>query len=109
VAGQYINFNDRTTPRNVKDETRDESRNRKIALVNTNPVFTLDELRLVTRMHHRTGNDSYHIVVPLDAPVEVSISKESVEVPPLHACLIPAKSGFYSTTPTAPTRVIRVS
>jgi len=109
VAGQYINFNDRTLPRTVRDQTRDETRNRKITLVNTNPHFSLEELRLVNRMHHRTGSDSYHFLIPVDGDVEVSIGKESVTVPRLHACFIPAKSGFYNTTPSAPTRVIRVS
>ncbi len=108
-ARNLVNFKDRTVPRIVADETKEESRNRKIPLVTTNPAFTLEELRLVSKMHQRANGDSFHIIIPVDGPLVVSCTGMSVELKKFEACLIPAKLGFYSTIPKAPTRVIRVS
>ena len=89
-------------------DTPGDSRNRKMPLISTNPAFLLEEIRLVAKMHHRTGNQQFHVLLPLDAPIEVSVTGCTVQVPKYSACFIPAKTGFYSTIPTEPTRILRV-
>lgn len=108
-AKDYINFKDRRLPRNVADKTQAESRNRKISLINTCPAFSLEEIRLVSKMPHRAGGDSFHIIIPIDGDMEVTTSKHTTRVNRGCACFIPAKLGFYNTVPDGPMRFLRVA
>jgi mannose-6-phosphate isomerase class I len=72
------------------------SHNRKFPIINKCPFFKVDDLRLVEDWHDDTSSTaSFHIITPIDGPVEVGRDDRTTSVPAGSSCLVPAVFGEY--------------
>lgn len=108
-AVRQIRFAERAASR-IRSDVRPIDRSRKIPLVNISPDFDVDELRLIDYFFGRTNGTAPHVLCPTGKPVVVETSAGSVSVPPLSACIVPAKAGDYHIKGGGvPVKVLRVT
>lgn len=108
-AVRQIRFAERAASR-IRSDVQPIDRSRKIPLVNISPDFDVDELRLIDYFFGRTSGAAPHVLCPTSKTVVVETSAGSVTVPPLSACIVPAKAGDYHVKGAGePAKVLRVT
>lgn len=108
-AVRQIRFAERAASR-IRSDVQPIDRSRKIPLVNISPDFDVDELRLIDYFFGRTNGTAPHVLCPTGKAVVVETSAGSVTVPPLSACIVPAKAGDYHVKGgDEPAKVLRVT
>ncbi len=109
-AIKSIDFMDRTTSR-IPGVSDLADRNRKFALINKCPFFTVDDLKLTDSWNDNTNSTkSMHILSAINNKIIISNDNIEVVVPKGRTCLVPADFGQYKISlPNGNTTVIKTT
>ena len=109
LALRCIHFQDRTLAR-IRGESGLVNRNRKIPIITTCPFFTIDDIRLVYKLHDHTDGSTFHLLTAIDNGITVVTKEHTVEVEKGRSCYLPAVLGQYSIEPeNVPTKVLKTT